>query len=75
VLGETFAASASRADFQARFPVAHARVFAAHHARCRRVAAAVRRPWLFASAVRAARLAPAVAARAVPWVIGGGRLA
>ena len=74
VLAETLAASSSRADFQTRFPVAHARVFAAHHARCRRVAAAVRRPWLFASAVRAARLAPGVAARAVPWVIGGGRL-
>jgi flavin-dependent dehydrogenase len=75
VLGETLAASVSRADFQTRFPRAHARVFAAHHARCRRVATAVRRPWLFASAVQAARLAPAVAARAVPWVIGGGRLA
>ena len=75
VLAETLAASVSRADFQTRFPVAHARLFAAHHARCRRVAAAVRRPWLFATAVEAARLAPAVAARAVPWVIGGGRLA
>lgn len=75
MLAETVAASASRADFQARFPVAHARVFAAHHARCRRVAAAVRRPWLFAGAVEAARIAPALAARAMPWVTGGGRLA
>ena len=39
-----------------------------------RDATEVRRPWLFASAVQAARLAPGVAARAVPWVIGGGRL-
>lgn len=75
VLADTLLANTSPAVFHARFTAAHGRVFAAHHARCRRVAAVVRRPWLFASAVRAAQLAPAVAARAVPWVIGGGRLA
>ncbi len=74
VLTGALAGSTSPADFRARFSAEHARVFAAHHARCRRVAGAVRRPWLCAGAVRAARWAPGVAARAMPWVVGGGGL-
>ena len=49
---------------------AHQRHFAVHHARCRRVSLVVRRPWLVGSAIRLARLAPAVAARVVPLVVG-----
>jgi len=75
VLASTLECSASSADFSSRFAAAHASVFAAHHARCRRIARAVRRPWLLAGAVQAARLVPALAARAIPWVVGGGRLA
>ena len=54
-----------------RYALAHGRHFAPHHARCRRVALVVRRPWLVGPALRLARLAPAVAARVVPLVIGG----
>jgi len=54
----------------ARYARLHRRHFAARHARCRRVALAVRRPWLVGSAVRLARFAPAVAARVVPLVVG-----
>lgn len=75
VLAGALECKPSHDDFKARFAAHHARVFAAHHARCRRVARAVRRPWLLAGAVQAAHLAPTVAARAIPWVIGGGRLA
>ena len=49
---------------------AHQRHFAVHHARCRRVSLVVRRPWLVGSAIRLARLAPAVAARVVQLVVG-----
>lgn len=49
---------------------AHRRHFAVHHARCRRVALVVRQPWLVGPALRLARLAPAVAARVVPLVVG-----
>ncbi|MEI6240581.1 MAG: FAD-dependent monooxygenase [Planctomycetia bacterium] len=75
VLVGSLEAAPSLTGFHAEFTAAHARVFAAHHARCRRVAALVRLPWLFAGAVQAARLSPAVAARTVPWVVGNGRLA
>ena len=74
VLAGALLADPSAIDCSTRFANAHARVFAAHHARCRRVAAFVRRPWLAAGAVHAARLAPAIAARVVPWIVGGGRL-
>ena len=75
VLASTLECSASPADFSNVFAAEHARVFATHHARCQRIARAVRRPWLLAGAVQAARLVPALAARAIPWVVGGGRLA
>lgn len=54
----------------ARYASLHAGHFSRHHARCRRVAVAVRRPWLVGSMVRLARLAPAVAARVAPLVVG-----
>jgi flavin-dependent dehydrogenase len=54
-----------------RYALTHGRHFAAHHARCRRVSLVVRRPWLVGPALRLARLAPALAARVVPLVIGG----
>jgi len=54
-----------------RYAQAHGRHFVAHHARCRRVSLVVRRPWLVGPALRLARLAPALAARVVPLVIGG----
>lgn len=75
VLAGALGSATSKAEFGTRFSAAHARVFAAHHARCWRVARAVRRPWLLAAAVRAAQIAPGVAERAIPWVVGGGRLA
>jgi len=52
------------------YALVHRRHFAVHHARCRRVALAVRQSWLVGPALRLARLAPAVAARVVPLVVG-----
>jgi flavin-dependent dehydrogenase len=57
-----------------RYAFAHGRHFAAHHARCRRMALVVRRPWLVGPALRLARLAPAVAARVLPLVVGAAHL-
>jgi menaquinone-9 beta-reductase len=54
----------------ARYAALHHRHFGRHHARCRRVALAVRRPWLVGSVVRLAHLAPAMAARIAPFVVG-----
>lgn len=54
----------------ARYAVAHRRHFARHHARCRRVAIAVRRPWIVGGAARLARFAPGIAARMTPLVVG-----
>ncbi len=62
------AASLARAAI--RYASLHRRHFARHHARCRRVALAVRRPWLVGLGMRLARLAPAMAARVVPFVVG-----
>lgn len=53
-----------------RYAVLNRRHFAFHHGRCRRVALAVRHPWLVGSVVRLARLAPAAAARIAPLVVG-----
>jgi menaquinone-9 beta-reductase len=62
--GAALAAGASR------YASLHRRHFARHHGRCRRVALAVRHPWLVGSLVRLARLAPGVAARVAPLVVG-----
>jgi flavin-dependent dehydrogenase len=53
-----------------RYAAFHRRHFARHHGRCRQVALAVRHPWLVGSLVRLARLAPGVAARIAPLVVG-----
>ncbi len=55
----------------ARYAAAHHRHFALTHARCRRVARAVRQPWLVGGAAWLARLAPGMAARVTPLVVGG----
>ena len=68
VAGGRLAEPPERAAF--RYAETHRRHFAVHHARCRRVALVVRRPWLVGPALRLARLAPAVAARVVPLVVG-----
>ncbi len=60
----------SPAGAAVRYATAHRRHFDVHHARCRRVSLVVRRPWLVGPALRLARLAPAVAARMVPLVVG-----
>jgi flavin-dependent dehydrogenase len=57
----------------AAYATAHHQTFSRPHARCRRVAIAVRQPWLVASAVRFARMMPATAARVAPLVVGSGR--
>jgi flavin-dependent dehydrogenase len=54
-----------------RYATAHAAYFPLRHARCRRVAAVVRRPRIMDLAVRAAQLAPWAARLAVPVVTGG----
>jgi flavin-dependent dehydrogenase len=54
-----------------RYATAHAGYFPLRHARCRRVAAVVRRPRIMDLAVRAAQLAPWAARLAVPVVTGG----
>jgi flavin-dependent dehydrogenase len=61
----------SAADAAARYRAAHHRQVAAVHARCRRVALALRRPGVVMAAVQAARIAPWAARRLVPAVIGG----
>lgn len=53
----------------------HARHFGPRHGRCRRVAAGLRLPAVVHGAVTAARLAPWVARRLVPAVVGAGRRA
>ena len=58
-------------DAAGRYVTTHAGYFRPRHARCRRVAAAVRRPRIMNLAVRAAQLAPWAARLAVPTVTGG----
>jgi len=53
-----------------RYLALNGRHFGRQHGRCRRVALAVRRPWLVESVVRMARLAPGMAARVAPLVVG-----
>jgi flavin-dependent dehydrogenase len=54
-----------------RYARAHARCFSQRHARCRWVAAALRRPRIVGLAVRAAQRAPWLARLTVPLVTGG----
>ena len=64
----------SPAAAAARYREAHHRQFASVHARCRRVALALRRPGVVMAAVQAARVAPWAARRLVPAFIGAGSL-
>jgi len=64
----------SPAAAAARYRESHHRRFAAVHARCRRVALALRRPGVVMAAVQAARVAPWAARRLMPAVIGAGSL-
>jgi len=72
-LGPAITAGEFRGDLSAaaaRYAAAHRRHFGREHARCRRVALAVRRPWIVAGAAWLAWLAPALAAKALPLVVG-----
>jgi flavin-dependent dehydrogenase len=65
LLGDIATAAAS-------YQLAHRRLFAAHHARCRWVARGVRRQGIVSWALRLARLMPRAARRAVPLLAGAG---
>lgn len=60
------------ADAARRYQTAHRRHFAPRHARCRRVSLALRRPAVVLTAMHAARAAPWVARRLMPFVLGAG---
>ena len=55
----------------AAYETAHRRCFTTRHARCRRVAAAVRWPGLVTACAAVAGAVPATAGRCVPFVVGG----
>jgi flavin-dependent dehydrogenase len=74
VFAAAAATTASPAACAARYQSGHGRLFGPRHARCRGVARAVRSPRLLATAVRAAQVAPRVAASVLPWLVGAGRL-
>ncbi|MFN5755707.1 MAG: NAD(P)/FAD-dependent oxidoreductase [Planctomycetia bacterium] len=73
LLAEAIVAGGPPAAIAATFSRGHDAFFAAHHARCRRVALAVRHPWLVRAAIRLARFAPSIAAGAMPFVVGSPR--
>lgn len=60
------------ADGAARYAASHAREFASAHARCRLVAAHVRRPTIVAATIAGARALPWAARLLAPAVIGSG---
>jgi flavin-dependent dehydrogenase len=53
-----------------RYALTHRRHFQFPHARCRGVAAVLRRPTLVSAAMLAARIAPQTAGRIAPWLTG-----
>ena len=63
LLGDIATAAAS-------YRLAHRRLFAAHHARCRWVARGVRQPGIVSGAVGLAQFMPWAARRAVPLLVG-----
>ena len=63
LLGDIATAAAS-------YRLAHRRLFAAHHARCRWVARSVRQPGIVSGAVGLAQCMPWAARRAVPLLVG-----
>ncbi len=70
LLADAILAGGPPAAIAATFARGHDAFFAAHHARCRRVALAVRHPWLVRAAIRIARFAPRIAAGVMPLVVG-----
>lgn len=70
LLAEAIVGGGSPAQIAAAFARGHDAFFASHHARCRRVALAVRHPWLVGTAIRLARFAPGIAAGVMPLVVG-----
>ena len=70
LLSEAILAGGPPAAIAAAFSHGHDQFFASHHARCRRVALAVRHPWLVGAAIRLARFAPRIAAGVMPLVVG-----
>lgn len=75
LLAEAIVGGSSPAEIAAAFARGHDAFFASHHARCRRVALAVRHPWLVGAAIRLARFAPGIAAGVMPLVVGTPRFA
>jgi flavin-dependent dehydrogenase len=67
-----YAAALATAEIASRYGNLHRRLLGAHHARCRRVAWAVRRPGLVGGAVRLAQCFPWAAGHVVPGLIGAG---
>lgn len=70
LLADAILAGGPPAAMAATFARGHDAFFAAHHARCRRVALAVRHPWLVRTAIGIARFAPRIAAGVMPLVVG-----
>lgn len=70
LMADAILAGGPPARIAAAFARGHDAFFATHHARCRRVALAVRHPWLVRAAIRLARFAPRIAATAMPLVVG-----
>ena len=66
------AATLATAEIASRYGNLHLRLLGAHHARCRRVAWAVRRPGLVGGALRLAQCFPWAAGHVVPGLIGAG---
>ena len=66
------AAALATAEIASRYGNLHRRLLGAHHARCRRVAWAVRRPGLVGGALRLAQCFPWAAGHVVPGLIGAG---
>ena len=75
LLAEAIVCGGSPAEIAAAFSRGHRAFFASHHARCRRVALAVRHPWLVGAVIRLARFAPGIAAGVMPLVVGTPRFA
>jgi flavin-dependent dehydrogenase len=75
LLAEAIVGGGPPAAIAAAFSRGHDQFFASHHARCRRVALAVRHPWLVGAAIRLARFAPQIAAGVMPLVVGSTRFA
>lgn len=75
LLAEAILADGPPGAIAAAFSRGHDQFFASHHARCRRVALAVRHPWLVGAAIRLARFAPGIAAGVMPLIVGSTRFA